>query len=343
MSYSPEAGGLRHNPNRPPFVIVESETVRDTKISYRAMGLLTFLLDQAEGWQVRSEQLSRGEGREGREAVRTALRELAKHGYYRFERRKLRTGKYVMGTAVSRTSVPQWIEDYKAFSATSDPAIPVVEQEDGTFLVAYPNGTFGSDGFAPGPLGNEEPPAGTETKDDAEESPAAKAPAAAPKKSAPRRPRRTSAQKAEDDAKKAAEKKRKNEEKAALVAAAEAVAKWWWDDAEKHLGKYVGRTNGYMAMLGMVKKALEAGYTQRQCADALRHARKHLPSAQQWQNALGVAANHIAPSRPTSRIPYSDKDTWGDHGDAPTTPPGDTTGPAPDDSDDVTFGVIARP
>ncbi|MDV6291243.1 hypothetical protein R2F25_38165 [Streptomyces sp. UP1A-1] len=97
-------------------------------------------------------------------------------------------------------------------------------------------------------------------------------------------------------------------------------------------------------MRGMVTKALEAGYTQRQCADALRHARKHLPSAQQWQTALGVVTNHIIPSQLTGRVPYSDEATWGRHGDAPpSTPGGDAPSTTTDDSDGATFGVIARP
>ncbi|MGY4935990.1 hypothetical protein ACWD7T_33850, partial [Streptomyces sp. 900116325] len=135
-------------------------------------------------------------------------------------------------------------------------------------------------------------------------------------------------------------------EKAALDAAAEEVAKWWWDDAEKHLGPFVGKTNGYVAMRNQVRSALAKGYTKRQCADALRQARQHLPSAQQWQRALGIASSHIIPSQPNGRMPYSDSATWGDQGDAASTTPGDTPHAPTDDSadsDDATFGVIARP
>jgi hypothetical protein len=310
-------------------VRVESTTARDTTISFRALGLLTYLLDQKEGWQVRSDQLSKGEGREGREAVRTALRELAAKGYYRLERRRLRTGKVVMGTSVAEYPVPQWVADHAVFSSQKDPAVPVIEQEDGTFLVEYPDGTFGSDGFEPDPR-DEQPPAS-----DDEEPAAAEEPPAAPKA---RRPRRTPAQKAADDAEKKAEADQKAAEKKALDAAAEKVAKWWWEDAEKHLGKYVGKTNGYVAMRGMVRNALDKGYTQRQCADALRRTRQHLPSAQQWQTALGVVSNHIAPTR-NGAVPYSDSATWGHQGETPT---GSSDNHAHDDSDDATFGVVTR-
>ncbi|MCX5182671.1 hypothetical protein [Streptomyces sp. NBC_00268] len=334
----PSPTAVRHNRRRPYYVHVESTTVRNTRLSYRALGLLTYLLDQKEGWQVRSDQLSKGEGREGREAVRTSLRLLAAEGHYRLERRRLRNGKVVMGTAVSEFPVDQWIKDHEIFSTQRDPAVPVVEQEDGTFFVEYPDGTLGSDGFESDPYDAVEPPADLEPepgKDPAEEEPLAEKepPATPPKKAArARRPRRTAAQKTADDA-----------EKAALDAAAEEVAKWWWDDAEKHLGPFVGKTNGYIAMRGMVKKALEKGYTKRQCADALRHARKHLPSAQQWQNALGVITNRIIPNQPNGRVPYSDSETWGDQGEDPPITPGGTPSTSADDFDDVTFGVIARP
>ncbi|MFD5856024.1 hypothetical protein [Streptomyces chartreusis] len=338
MSRLSSPTAVRHN-RRPRYVPIDSRTVRDTAISFRALGLLAYLLDQKEGWQVRSDQLSKGEGREGRGAVRTALRELAEHGYYRLERRRLRTGKCVMGTAVSEYPLEQWIRDHEIFSTASDPAVPVVEQEDGTFLVEYPDGTFGSDGIAPDPFDDDDAsPAEPEDESEVAEEPPA---VASEKNTAPRtrRTRRTPEQKAADDAEKEAEKTRKGEVKRALDTAAEAVASWWWEDAEKHLGKYVGRNNGYLAMRGMVKKALEVGYSQRQCADALRHARKHLPSAQQWQTALGIVTNHIAPIRPNGRVPYSDSATWGQPGEVP---PSDIPSSAIDDSDDATFRVLIR-
>ncbi|GAA5070302.1 hypothetical protein [Streptomyces similanensis] len=327
MTRLPNPSGVRINRGR--FVTMASSTVRDTRLSYRALGLLTYLLDQKEGWQVRSEQLTKGEGREGREAVRTALRELAAKGYYRLERRRLRDGKCAMGTAVSSTPVEQWVTDHKIFSSKKDPAVPVIEQDDGSFMIEYPDGTLGSDGFPPDP-DDEEPADAPESAPD-EEPATEDEPPATPA----RRPRRSSAQKAADDAEKQAAAQKKAEEKAALDKAAEAVAKWWWEDAEKHLGKYVGKTNGYIAMRSQVRKALSAGYTQRQCADALREARQHLPSAQQWQRALGIATNHITPTRPTGRVPYSDQGTWG-------TPDGATTDSPRDDSDDASFGVVSR-
>ncbi|MFJ2225514.1 hypothetical protein ACIOFY_36430 [Streptomyces anulatus] len=358
--------------NRRPYVHVDSATVRDTRLSYKALGLLTYILDQSENWQVRSEQLSRGEGREGRDAVRKAQHELAKHGYYRLERRRFLNGQCAMGAAVSEHAVQQWADDYEEFG--QDLTIPVVEQEDGSFLVKYKDGRLGSDGFAPvadePPADEEDTPAppdeteapGTDEKTAADrktERAAAARKAAAEKKAKPTAPAKpstdapaapqqpakksaTAAQPAAPPSGKAAEKAAAAEEKAAekkaLDEAAETVAKWWWADAEEHLGKYVGQKGGYLAVRNQIKAALTVGYTQRHCADALRHARKHWPSAQQWQDALGFATKGVTPRAPHGRVPYSDEATWG----TGQSVPGEEKSSTPDDtSDDATFGIIA--
>ncbi|GAA2439009.1 hypothetical protein [Streptomyces glaucus] len=351
MNRPSTAGGLRHNPSRPPYVIVDSKTVRDTRISYRALALLVFLLDQAEGWQVRSDQLSKGEGREGRGAVRTALRELAAHGYYRLERRRLRNGKCVMGTAVSGTPIEQWVRDHEIFSTQRDPAVPVVEQEDGTFLVEYPDGTFGSDGFESDPRDEEEPPSGPEPEPEEEQL------AAPPKKPArTRRPRRTPEEKAAADAERAAAAEKKAAEKAALDEGATAGAQWWWGTAAKNgqpakkgrvdeladagiIPRYVGdRSRAYHGVRKLIRNALAAGYDRRQVATALENTKRAFPSQQQFEDACAAAAGvHIdRPRFGGSRPPaYSDTANWGDD---PSSAPIISSSP-----DDVEFGVIERP
>ncbi|MFJ2745294.1 hypothetical protein ACIO3O_37185 [Streptomyces sp. NPDC087440] len=306
------------------YVHIESSTARDVSVSYRALGLLTYLLDQRDDWQVRSEQLSQPEARESRDAVRKTLRELAAAGYYRLERRRFRDGKQAMGTAVSEFSVPQWVADHVTFGGKP---IPVVEQSDGTFKVLYRDGSLGPDGFEPGP--DNSPPPGLELPeedDSPEDEPAAPAPKPARKSPARKRTAAKTSGKpaaAQDDAA-AAEKKM-------LDDAAEAVASWWWADAEQKLGVYVGKKNGYVAMRQQVKAALAKGYTQQECALALRHARQHWPSSQQWQTALGVVTKNIAPQRGRPVVAYSDSATWGATPDTPT-PPADNN---------VTFGLLA--
>ncbi|MGW2550140.1 hypothetical protein [Streptomyces sp. NPDC001635] len=339
MSRKTTPAGVRVK-RRTPFVVIESATARDTKLSYRDLGLLTYLLDQSEDWQVRSEQLSQGEGREGRDAVRKSLHRLASRGYYRLERRRLRNGQTTMGTAISDHPVEQWAADYVTFGQKLD--IPVVEQEDGSFRVTYPDGSLGSDGFDPAPAEDTEKPTAEETEDEAAEESKGEEPQAAPKPAAAPRQRKSPEERAAEEEAKQAAADQKAAEKALLDAGAEEVASWWWADAEKHLGKYVGQANGYVAMRKQVRSALSKGYTKRQCADALRIARKHFPSAQQWQHALGVASNHINPGQANGRVSYSDQATWGTQDETPTTTATGSTAAGDDQDDDVSFGVIAR-
>jgi len=67
--------------------ILLNSTARDSRISYRARGILVRLLGNAEGFGMTASELS-AQGTEGREAVRTALRELKDAGY--IQRRAVR-------------------------------------------------------------------------------------------------------------------------------------------------------------------------------------------------------------------------------------------------------------
>lgn len=171
MSTSIVTAGLRKRISDQ-HVRVLRRVVRDTRISFRALGILAWLLDRPDGWVVRAEQISR-EGqrpdgttadgtthaREGREAVRTALRELAAAGYYRLERRRMRDGSIAMGNAVADEPVPSWAEQWQVFDGK---AVPVVEQPDGTFLVRYPDGTLQPDDWpAPDPAASDKTAAQT--------------------------------------------------------------------------------------------------------------------------------------------------------------------------------------
>ncbi|NEA53610.1 hypothetical protein G3I60_05415 [Streptomyces sp. SID13666] len=302
------------------FVQVERATVRDDGISFRALGVLTYLLDQAEEWQVRSDNLASGRKREGRDAIRKVLHELAASGYYRLERRRYLDGTNAMGTAISEYPVAQWVADYLTFGKKLE--APVIEQRDGTWLVVYPDGSHGVDGF---------------TVEAA--APVMKPVNAAPAQKPPTASREAAGRKTPPAAVASAAAKHtkgvQQEEGESLAATAEQVAAWWWGDAERRMGAYVGAKGGYVGMRKMVQRALEKQYTARQCADALREAGQHFPSAQQWQKALStVTGRQIPAARSGGRAAaYSDDATWG--GSVPRL----AQVPAPDE-DDVQFAVV---
>lgn len=94
---------------RPPgqdFVVnIPRSTARDASLSYRARGVLQRLLSNAEGFSMTAADLAR-EGREGRDAVRAALRELKSAGYI-IQRAKTNAAGQFTGTEAYVYSTPQ--------------------------------------------------------------------------------------------------------------------------------------------------------------------------------------------------------------------------------------------
>ncbi len=88
------------------FTITDNATTNDDTISYRALGLLHYVLSKPLDWRADSETLSRGAGREGRDAVRSAMRELEKHGYLTRERTQNEKGHWLTETVWHEVPVP---------------------------------------------------------------------------------------------------------------------------------------------------------------------------------------------------------------------------------------------
>ena len=67
-----------------PFARIPNKTLCDKRLSYRARGVLAYLLSKPHDWTVRSEDIVNN-GTEGRDMIRTCFRELKKLGYARLE------------------------------------------------------------------------------------------------------------------------------------------------------------------------------------------------------------------------------------------------------------------
>lgn len=66
------------------YTVVRNETIEDETLSFRALGLLVYILSKPDNWKTHVSHLAstrKGEKSEGREAVRAALTELEKEGY----------------------------------------------------------------------------------------------------------------------------------------------------------------------------------------------------------------------------------------------------------------------
>ena len=84
------------------FTIIPNRVLRDDALSYRARGLLVYLLSQPPGWLIGSNRLALESG-EGRDAVRTALRELTAVGYLKLDRHQNHRGLWASHYTVTDT------------------------------------------------------------------------------------------------------------------------------------------------------------------------------------------------------------------------------------------------
>ncbi|WP_395691782.1 helix-turn-helix domain-containing protein [Nocardioides sp.] len=62
------------------FTVLDNQLIENADLSFRALGVLAYLLSRPDGWETDSTRLARNRP-EGRDAVRTALKELERAGY----------------------------------------------------------------------------------------------------------------------------------------------------------------------------------------------------------------------------------------------------------------------
>jgi len=105
----------------------------------------------------------------------------------------------------------------------------------------------------------------------------------------------------------AAQKAAKIARDAELDKAAAEDAKVWWEAADR-FGPWAGSSGAFVALRGMIRRALVAGYTRQQVRDALKDANTRFPAAQQWQRSLAKVSGHQVPGqRPAGPAPmYQD-------------------------------------
>lgn len=75
------------------FSVISNAVIRDSRLSYRARGILLDILSRPDNWRVSADSLART-GNEGRHAILTALKELREVGYMKTEKRQNEQGRF---------------------------------------------------------------------------------------------------------------------------------------------------------------------------------------------------------------------------------------------------------
>lgn len=77
------------------FTIIDNAVLRDRRLSFRARGLLAYLLSLPDDWRISVDRIATDEtSDEGRDAMRTAMRQLVECGYVRRVRERVEGGKF---------------------------------------------------------------------------------------------------------------------------------------------------------------------------------------------------------------------------------------------------------
>lgn len=109
-----------------PYARINNTTLRDTRLSWKARGLLAYLLSMPDNWQTRTEHLV-NQSPDGEAAVRSGLRELEAAGYLDRSRMQREGGRFEWEITVRETAKPQ-VAPSGDFPHVDDPHVdnPVV-------------------------------------------------------------------------------------------------------------------------------------------------------------------------------------------------------------------------
>jgi hypothetical protein len=130
------------------YTTIPNSTLCDHRLSFRARGVLAFLLAKPDDWETRTTDLPE-HGREGRDAVRTALKELRELGYMDQEREQYRddeSGKWLWRTVTI-------VRDFPEPENPTSEVVPETDSQSSETSWDIPTTDDGSgDGFSGAPL-----------------------------------------------------------------------------------------------------------------------------------------------------------------------------------------------
>ena len=81
------------------YTSIDRRSINERRLSFRARGVLVWILDKPDGWEFNAEALAE-HGTEGRDAMRTALAELRQAGYIVTTKTRMMNGRWSSSTEV---------------------------------------------------------------------------------------------------------------------------------------------------------------------------------------------------------------------------------------------------
>lgn len=91
---------IRRSPRpKTAFTVIQNRVIDDSRLSFKATGVLIYLLSKPDDWRTSTAQLARAK-KEGIDAVRSAMTELEKAGYVRRRRFQDSAGRWQFETLV---------------------------------------------------------------------------------------------------------------------------------------------------------------------------------------------------------------------------------------------------
>ena len=85
-----------HVEHRSRWTGIANTMLEDHRLSFKARGLLAYLLTKPEGWQTQVAQLTHASDHDGRSAIYSALEELTQYGYATYEQPR-EAGRFIKG------------------------------------------------------------------------------------------------------------------------------------------------------------------------------------------------------------------------------------------------------
>lgn len=87
------------------FVVMDKTSLRDDRLSWKAKGLHAYMLSMPDDWTFYDNELS-NHARDGKDALKSAIKELSAHGYMSRQRVRLEDGTFRYETTVTEKPVP---------------------------------------------------------------------------------------------------------------------------------------------------------------------------------------------------------------------------------------------